>query len=177
MSRRRKPDGRRVKLYAGLIRQVRGRPILEALHRLQGGTCAYDDELCVLLLPQAVGLYSYASELKPYRSRFSTIDHVQPRFLGGQNEFCNLVMASQVRNNEKGCLEPQGRWLPHLSHTNDDILKAIRMVEATRVLQAHKFAENRKLNRQDVIDKIIERELRLLSSKQNFKFYEESLAA
>lgn len=169
---RHQADGRRIKLFHGLIRMVRGKPLLEALYRLQGGTCAYDSETCVLLLPQTVKLYSRPHELHAVRHRFATVDHVVPRCLGGHNHSGNIVMAAQVRNNEKGCLAPLGRWVPARRHTDQEVARMVRLVEQTRHLLAQKLANDRRLNKQDVLNKLIARELYPTSPGREFKFYE-----
>lgn len=176
MARRHKTDGRRVKLYSGLIRQVRGKPLLEALYRLQAGACAYDGTPCALLLPQAVELISDHRITREQQLRFATIDHVVPRHLGGQNRFVNLVMASSLRNGEKGCLAPLGRWVPQVRHSSEEVGAMIKIVEQTRFLLAQQFAEDHRMNKQDVLNKLIHRELRRLKISPDFKFYDEHLA-
>lgn len=174
MTRRRKSDGRRIKLYLSLIRRVRGKSLLEALYRLQSGACAYDGNSCALLLPQAINLYS-CRILRDQQLRFATIDHVTPRHLGGANTFQNLVMASSLRNGQKGCLEPIGFWRPAIRHSSAEVAKMIKLVDEARWLLAQKYAEDRRLNKQDVLNKLISRELNNLSSGFDFKFYEDPL--
>lgn len=170
-------DPWRVRLYVSLIKQVRGKPLLEALFRLQHGLCAYDEEPCALLLPQVGALKGAPSILREQTLRYATVDHVVPRALGGENVFTNYVMASQDKNGQKGALAPTGIWVPKLRHTSQQVERTIRMVEELRWNEATRFALDRKMCRQRVVEKLILRELRRLGSGRDFKFYDEVLAA
>lgn len=82
-------------------------------------------------------------------------------------------MASQLCNHQKGCAPPLLSWAPRVTHTEADVVEMLKIIEQTRWLIALKFAEDRKLNKQDVIDHVVRRELRRLQTTSNFKFYDD----
>lgn len=172
--RRRKPEPWRIRSYHALIRQLRGKPLLEALHRLQNGHCAYDEDPCALLLPQAAAeaLRLGIRIPRDHLIRFSTVDHILPRTLGGENSFPNLVMAAQTSNAQKGCFAPYGRWVPKVRHDPDNIERMLELVEQERWVLAMRWAADRRMTTDDVTLLIIERELKRVHSSDDFKFYD-----
>lgn len=173
-NRRKAPEGWRIRYYVGLIRQIRGKPLLEALHRLQGGICAYDERPCALLLPQVDRIARFTTFTKAEQVRFSTIDHIVPRALGGENKFSNLVMAAQGSNAQKGCYAPIGRWVPRFRHTSALVDAMIKKVENERWKEAHKLASRRNLTREEAIELLIWGELMRIEVRDDFKFYPDS---
>jgi hypothetical protein len=163
----RAPNDRRIKRCFALIRRVRGRATLEALFRLQGGLCAYDEQPCALLIPE---IFSFATDmLKPGEiRRFATVDHVTPRALGGNNTRGNLVMASQIQNCKKGALEPIIDWEPRFAHSS------VRLGVTTAAVDEDRWTEARWLagssdSPHDILRNLVSDQLALLRS--TVKFY------
>lgn len=177
MSRRRRKttDVGRIKVFNALIRQVRGKPILEALFRLQDGFCAYDGQPCALLLPAARDLAPHLGISRSYELRFATIDHVMPRYLGGRNTCSNFVMASTLKNGEKGALPPLGEWQPNHKFTVEEVHQMLRTVELSRYALAVQFASENKFTKHAAVTKLVRRELRRIASGSDFKFYDQGL--
>lgn len=168
---RRRPEPWRIRFYLGLIRQVRGKPLLEALHRLQNGVCAYDEQPCALLLPQVDQLARFTRITREHQVRFSTVDHIVPRFLGGENKFSNLVMASQTSNAQKGAFAPIGRWVPRVRHAVSDVERKIVQVENGRWALAEHFARNRRMTKEEALELLVTDELTRIETGRDFKFY------
>lgn len=169
-------DHELVRRNVALIKLVRGRPLLEALHFLQHGRCAYDGEPCSLILPHVNEIAPKVEITKKDAWRFATLDHVVPKSLGGTNDFTNLVMASQTRNAAKGCMAPINQWVPLFQHAEEDVKQTVELIDARRWIEARQLAEQRDLSRRTIVKKLILRELRRLRNPPNFKFYEEAFS-
>lgn len=116
--------------------------MLEALFNLQNGRCAYDLKPCLLLLLPSEEFKELGLNLTAgMKSRCATIDHVIPRAKGGCNNIDNYVMASQVRNCEKGSLDATDSWSPKVKRWPTKIIEdEIIRVEYSRWKEAERLA-------------------------------------
>ena len=172
MSRRHKLKRWRVDMVAGVIRQIRGRPLLEALFNLQKGRCAYDQGPCALLLPPTSELVGMGFRLpEEVFWRLATIDHVTPRAKGGTNTLENYMMASKIMNTRKADLEPIGQWAPRFKRRNERaVAQALREVEVQRESEAREIARIVN-NKTDARKLLVNLELEKLQDSPVIEFY------
>lgn len=157
-----------MKACIGIIRRVKGRALIEALFQLQGGRCAYDLRPCGLLTPQLITEHPNLFRGFTWPLRFATLDHVNPRKLGGQNILDNFVMACADKNQKKGHQLPEGRWQPHFTHRPLDVVQALANVERRRLEDAAQLASTG-LPLGTIKRRLVEREVDRLN--RDIKFY------
>lgn len=176
VARNKKPERWRVKLVANVIRQVRGKPLLEALFNLQGGLCAYDRQPCLLLLHPSDEFIALGLDLsKELKGRCATIDHVTPRSKGGSNNIDNYVMSSQIRNCEKSDQMPLDEWSPGARRWPVSVIeREIIRVEQARWKEAESLAANVSTVN-DAKNVVVQRELERLYADENIEIYKASV--